>query len=368
MNVFFRTDASISIGTGHVMRCLSLAEELKICGCNTVFISRVLPGHIINILEDKNHKVVKLKAPACYAERSGERDDYSDWLGVDWEEDVEETSEAIKSLGVNPDWLVVDHYGLDKMWECKMRDLVKFILVIDGPAKKHHDCDILLNQNYLPGIESTYEEKLPKNADLLLGPKYALLQKKFGNIRKQLQPKKNDIKRVLVFYGGIDHANETTKALQALEFSCESDTYVDVIIGENCPHKEKVEELVKQLRQATLFVQVDNVAPLMQKANLSLGAGGTTTWERMCLGLPSIVTAVAENQSISMNHLKTTGAILWLGETHTVSAYDISSSIKELYEHPNQLEVMSKLGMKMVDGYGVPRVIDQMKSYSERYN
>ena len=145
--IVFRVDASINIGYGHVMRCLTLADELKTRSMETVFICRDLPGNLFKEIENRNHNLIKLQEVDDYFKNTIIENDYTAKLGVSWEQDADETIKAIELWDLEPSWLVVDHYALDNKWQKQFRKLVEKIFVIDDLAEKTQECDFLLNQN-----------------------------------------------------------------------------------------------------------------------------------------------------------------------------------------------------------------------------
>ena len=175
----FRADASVQMGNGHFMRCLTLAEYLKKRGAKITFISRLHEGNLFEHISKKDIEIIALPKPEVFAHASSntERDNHAEWLGVSQENDAKET---IKALGDDqPDWLVVDHYGLDEVWEKAVRSYVKNIMVIDDLANRSHCCDMLLDQNRFENMETRYDALVHAGCTRLIGPKYALLRTEF---------------------------------------------------------------------------------------------------------------------------------------------------------------------------------------------
>ena len=173
-DIFFRTDASISIGGGHVMRCLDLADEFKARGWRAAFICRDLPGHLFEVIKARGHRLFVLPAPTSNCTVGMNPDSHEINLGVTWKQDAEETCTVIEQSGIKPMWIVVDHYSLDRRWERTLGEVVDRILVIDDDTNRFHHCDLFLNQDLFPGIEESYEKLLPKKTKILLGPAYFL--------------------------------------------------------------------------------------------------------------------------------------------------------------------------------------------------
>jgi UDP-2,4-diacetamido-2,4,6-trideoxy-beta-L-altropyranose hydrolase len=184
MNITIRTDASTRIGLGHLVRCRTLATALRDQGATVRFICRAHPGHQIAALRADGLDVTALPAPPDQEAADG---DYAAWLGVPQAQDAAETIAALAAD--RPDWLIVDHYGLDVDWEQALRPHVGRILVIDDLANRRHDGDLLLDQNYAPAGTTRYQGLLPPGARTLLGPAYALLRPEYAQHRQTLRPR-----------------------------------------------------------------------------------------------------------------------------------------------------------------------------------
>ena len=183
MKIIFRVDASLNIGSGHVMRCLTLAEKLKEISSDITFISRKLKGNLNALISNEGFKINQLSAPNALQKNSNQvKGGYFDWLGVSEIDDAKETVNLLENQKL--DWLIVDHYSLGEIWEKELKPYTNNILVIDDIANRNHDCDILLDQNWFKNMKSRYNGLLSKNCVQLLGPKYALLRKEFSRIRK----------------------------------------------------------------------------------------------------------------------------------------------------------------------------------------
>ena len=198
MRIVIRTDASQQIGSGHVMRCLSLADSLRDFNSTVEFITRSHESNLDKLIENKGFKVYSLPNPSKYRVQQG-LNKYTSWLGVQQDLDADETIKILKDK--SPDYLIVDHYALDYKWEHKLRSCTKKIMVIDDLANRTHDCDVLLDQNYVLDQEGRYHKLLSPNVIQLLGPKYALLRKEFEGISKDRQQSHETIKSVFIFFG-----------------------------------------------------------------------------------------------------------------------------------------------------------------------
>ncbi len=358
MKVVFRTDASIHMGIGHLMRCLTLAEALQARGAQILFVCREHEGNLIAELQKKLVPVAVLPAPNKPG-RFSRSEDYAVWLGVSQAMDAEQTIQALK--GSKADWMIVDHYGLDFNWEIRLRPHVGKLLVIDDLANRHHNCDALLDQNILPEIDGGYAGLVPNHCRLLLGPRYAMLRPEFARERARLKQRDGELRRILVFLGGSDPTNETTKALNGIFQLDRPDLIIDVVVGSSNPNKEQVRRLSDASPNTIYHCQVDNMAELMSKADVSIGAGGSASWERCCLGLPAIVAVLADNQANIAVELAHAGALRNLGASVRLNPSDYSAAVRSLTQ--SDLRQMSRIASTLVDGQGAQRLAVELTGY-----
>jgi UDP-2,4-diacetamido-2,4,6-trideoxy-beta-L-altropyranose hydrolase len=329
MRVIFRADASSRIGAGHVSRCLALADELAGHGASVGFLCRDLPGH-----------------GGMSLARSG--------LGVRWlppmpdsgntAVDVQEEDAracATQLLGDAPaDWLVVDHYGLDARWERAMAPYTRHLMVIDDLANRDHDCDILLDHNFVAGYGQRYAARVPTRCRLLLGPRYALFRPEFDAVRGHRAPPLPPPWRLLVSFGGSDPTGETEKALHGLMGLARRDLAIDVIVGEQNPRREGILALAAGLPGAVVHVQPGNMAEIVAAAHLAIGACGVSALERCYLGVPQLVIVVVDNQVASAAALAEAGVVVSLGASEDVEAHHIAATVADLLVQPERLAGM----------------------------
>jgi len=347
MDVCIRTDSSLEIGTGHVMRCLTLAEYLHDQGVEVVFICRKLPGCIVDFIEAKGLRVCLLLQRDAGPIDEPHHSEHEKWLVVGKETDAADTGRILAAGERFPDWLVVDHYALDSQWERSMRPYVGHIMVIDDLADRSHDCDLLLDQNFYENARDRYRNLVPSHCRMLLGPEYGLLRPEFNELRQRMTERDGTVSRILVFFGGSDVTNETAKALEAVSALQRPDIAVDVVIGSSNPHKAQIESAAHRLANVRLHYQTQNMAELMAQADLAIGAGGTTTWERCCLGLPTLAIVVAENQREMTEAADGQGAVLNMGWREEVSEAAIEARMHWLLEHPDALQKMSQNAVRL---------------------
>lgn len=366
MRVFFRCDASIQIGAGHVMRCLALAEELRNTGATVGFLCREYPENLMDRIVGKGFQVYRIpldqKSPPLVVEdgSSGK----GEWSGMDWQTDavqVEAVLERERRYG-QIDWLIVDHYGLDARWEQRMHSYARKIMVIDDLADRPHDCDLLLDQNFYRDMDTRYDGLVPDRCQKLLGPKYSLLRREFQVARRNLGKRTGEVNRILVFFAGADKTNETVKAVKAIQLLDKPEVAVDVVVAEMNLQREGIRKLMAAMPNATFYCQPENLAELMAKADLSIGASGSTTWERCCLGLPTLVVPLAENQRAVARDLAEEGAVFLLGgPSPRLVVENYRKHLEFLISNPALLQHSSCRTRSLVDGGGTRRCVATLR-------
>jgi UDP-2,4-diacetamido-2,4,6-trideoxy-beta-L-altropyranose hydrolase len=358
--VLFRVDASHHIGSGHVMRCLALASELREKNVASHFIMKELQGNLIDVVKKKGFTVKQIPCGMDIGDKTHNRLAYADWLGGGWAADAEDTKNIVRSENLDIDWLIIDHYALDIRWEKQMRSYVKRIMVIDDLADRSHDCDLILDQNYYQNPEYRYQNLISDQCKRLFGPDYVLLRHEFRQERGKLRKRDGCVKRMFVFFGGYDSTCETAKVLTALKSLDMPDIAVDVVVGSENHNKSHIENFCRSFPQATYYCQVDNIAELMAVADLAIGAGGTTTWERCCMGLPSVVITTAFNQIQPIKELADNNILCYLGESEKVAHHDIIGIFRHLSGNPEILRRYSQNSKELVDGIGCQRGADKL--------
>ena len=364
MQIVFRTDASLQIGAGHVMRCLSLADEMQKRGADCLFICSPLKGNLASFISQRGHKVVVFPDYLIGSSKNLINTAHAHWLGTDSKVDAEFTKEIISTYtaDVPVDWLIVDHYALERNWEISMRKCVRRIMVIDDLADRLHDCDILLDQN-LGRLKQDYFELLTPGTELLIGPQFSLLRPEFATARSLSLYRRNKYFRldnILITMGGFDKNNVTEQVLNALSaYSYPSKFSINVIMGKNAPWIERVQSIAKKMQNPTnVLVGVENMAEVMSDSDLVIGAVGSTVWESCCLGLPSIVFELAANQRTSAIALdKVRAAILLEKPCQIVELLD-KWNAEQLTSQ--MLKELSQAAAVVTDGQGCNRVADYL--------
>ena len=355
MNFVFRTDVSKKIGTGHITRCLTLAKELKKQGVKCKFICRDQRINFIKKIKNNGFEISilpKLKQTSKILNTKDTRKNYFDWIGVSWREDAQQTINVLNKEKI--DWLVIDHYGIDSRWQKKLRPYTNKIMVIDDLANRNHDCDLLLDQNLVDNFKHRYKNILPKHCLALLGPRYAILQPEYKNLHLVTLPRIGPVKNVFVYFGGSNQNRLNNLTLTAFMKLNRQDILLNFVIDLNNPIKDKILKLSKRNKNVKIHKDLPSLAYLMLKADIAIGACGATSWERLSLGLPSIVITIAENQKLIAKELHKKGLIRWLGHYDTVTSKSIHNMLNACIDQ--NLESWSNLCKLVTDGRGVEKV------------
>ncbi len=351
MKVIFRVDASLQMGIGHVMRCLTLAKVLKENGANIEFICCKHEGNLIDKIRLNGFNVSELELTA--ENKVDNKLFHSHWLGKTQQQDAKECISILKLSKV--DWLIVDHYGIDEDWQKDLQAYYDKLMVIDDLTDRKHQCDVLLDQTF--GREQKdYKALVPKSCELLLGSQYALLRLEFFKWRQySINRRKYPVfKQLLINMGGVDADNVTEQVLNELQVcKLPSDINITVVMGGSAPHIESVKARVGALPyKAEVMVDVDNMAEVIANADLAIGAAGATTWERCCLGLPTVQIIIAKNQNTIAELLARKKAIKLIKDI---------SQLADVIERPaSWMENISSIARQISDGLGARRVASKL--------
>lgn len=348
MNIAFRVDASGDMGTGHFMRCLTLADAVARRGGRVRFVSRSLPETLRGMVRERGHEL------AILAGGSGPLDElpYATWLGTSQQIDAEETRRALAGA----DWarLVVDHYAIDARWHRVLREACGTIVVIDDLANRAHDCDVLIDQNLHDDPHARYEGLVPTHCRLLLGPRYAMLRDEF-HASRPAQRHEGSVRRIFIAFGGVDGSDLTSRAVEATAGVGLADAQVDVVIGAQHPSRERIESECDRFGYRC-HVQTRRIAELMAAADLAIGAGGSALWERCCMGLPTLALLAAENQRAQLDEAAAHG-LVYAPERTSDAVTHITAHLRSLAANPGLRRAISRRGMQTVDGLGAQRVL-----------
>jgi len=347
MKVVFRVDASLIMGIGHVMRCLTLAQILKENNASVEFICRKHEGNLIDKIRSNNFTVYELGL-------SGENKidtklSHSHWLGVTQKQDANECINILKTE--KTDWLIVDHYAIDEDWHRELKPFCEKLMVIDDLADRKHRCDILLDQTFGRQQED-YSARIPRGCELLLGSKYALLRPEFAKWRAYSLERRSkpEFKQLLINMGGTDPDNITGKVIERLQTAkLPKDVEITIVMGKTAPHLARVITGANKLPyRSEVKVDVDNMAELMANADIAIGASGATTWERCCLGLPTIQLITAYNQEFIASKLNKINAI---------KLVKIDNVIENLENFQYWMQSTGENASKVTNGSGIKRIL-----------
>ncbi|EJM16592.1 pseudaminic acid biosynthesis-associated protein PseG [Pseudomonas sp. GM18] len=344
MRVLIRADASPTIGSGHIARCLTLARVLRKQGTHVAFACRLLPGHRLDSLANEGFETFAL--PARYPDEDPQQAIES---MLPWQADIAALAQALESHPAF-DWIVVDHYGLDHHWQTAARRWAPRIAAVDDLATRQYRVDLLLNQN-LSGTPEAYGSLLTPDCQTLLGPRFAMLRDEFCCPAIEIKPR---ARRVLVNFGGFDAAMQTHHAMLALADLHELE--VDFVAGADNPAWEQMQALAAYRPNWRLHSFVSDFYRLMTEADLFVGAGGGTSWERAAMGLPTICIAVSNNQQANGEVMATSGAHVFLGCREHVRVEQLRQAIGFVVGNQVFRQSLADRSRQLVDGRGAQRV------------
>ena len=374
----FRCDASTKIGSGHIMRCITLGNQLKSIGFNVIFICRAYDGNLIELTR-KQFKVLILEKISFKHDELRKlhgRNIYEDWLGCSQIEDAQGCIKLIKEYSLKSiDLLVIDHYSLDLTWEEYVIKFIKLnnytdnypkVFVIDDLADRRHNCDFLLDQTFLR-TKLEYEPYVNDNCKLLLGTDFAILRGEFKKIRLESLKRKNknknkNVERILIYLGSFYDMDAITiifKILSELPIAKLIDVDFISPISES-DIKYLYKSYFQFFNKLDLFNFTENIAQYLYQSDLCIGAAGSSTWERCALGIPSINIITDENQAfIGENLLRSNVAnVIYLNKNFK---NNFRKSLDELVFNNNYRYLLSKSSSQICDANGTQRFIDAIE-------
>lgn len=333
--IVLRADASQSIGTGHVVRCATLASEFRRRGWRATMACRELPPVLEELLVADGIEVLRLPAMPI--------DDEPGYLGA--------------QLGPGVDDVVTDNYSIGETWQRQAAAWASLVVAIDDLADRRQAVRLLLNQNI--GVdEARYKDLVESGTRLLIGPTYALLRSEFAAARAQGRRRTGAVERILVFMSGGDQANLTLVAARAAAGCVPA---VDVVVGSAYGFEADLRALASEFPNVAVHVNTTHMADLMDRADLAVGAPSSASWERCALGLPAVVVILADNQVEVASGLVDAGAAVSLGWYDRVAETDIGGAVQALAADPARLLAMSAAASQLADGLGAARVADAIE-------
>ena len=349
MRAIFRVDSSFKIGTGHIRRCIALGQTLKKNGVEVSFICRKHEGNLIHEVKINGFNTYELELINNFELDSDLP--HAHLLGSSQKKDAED---CINILKLNKtDWLIVDHYALDEKWEKKLKNYYKKLIIIDDLADRKHLCNILIDQT-LGRKKEDYTDLVPSDCQLLIGPNYALLRSEFAEMRnyslkRRAIPK---FKNLLISMGGYDIDNMTLSVLRELINSkLPKDIIINIIMSKASMNYKKIKSISKELPyKVNILSDINNVSEILSNSDIAIGAAGASTWERCCVGLPTIQIAIAKNQEFLLKMLSIKNLVKTVEEMK-----DISYFLETRQEWMKRLSILSS---KVCDGRGSINVYD----------
>jgi len=363
--IVFRADASLTLASGHIMRCLTLAQALKKKHphARVIFVCNKLPIALKEKLTQFKIELVCLPFDI----------DSKKYHQLD---DANASSNQLMTL-LSPkknvsapliDLLVVDHYLLDFQWQEQLNKYCKKLLVIDDLADRKHQADFLLDQTLGRQAED-YRTLVPPNCQLLVGKQFMLLRDEFTQLINHAKSKRSTtkiIKNILVNLGGLDRNNITAKIIQALidyqHKNVQSNLLVSIVMTSYSPHLAKIQSIIENIHWIKLVIDCDDMANKILEADIAIGACGTTAWERCCLGLPTLAIVLADNQKLICENLANKDAVINLGYYENLSTSTISDGLDSLINRPKKYLAMIDNCFKSCDGLGVKNVLYRLTS------
>ena len=310
------------------MRCLTLADRLREAGAVCLFVCAAHRGSAASHAEKRGHATVGIP-------ELSELDDAA------------ATAEAVRAHFGRADWIATDVYALGAAWERGVRDACRFVLAIDDLADRLHECDALLDQNLIVGGDTRYDGLVPRRCIRFMGPQHALIRPEFVEARAALRERTGEVDRALVSLGGSDPAGATGLVLDALSLLGDARPSIDVVVG---PADSRGAELERRFAGpgVTFHHGTDEMARLMARADVAFGAGGSTAWERLCLGLPAMVFVLADNQALPAAGVAAAGAAMDLGSPTTWTAERLAEEASSLFADAARLQEMSRRALEIV--------------------
>jgi UDP-2,4-diacetamido-2,4,6-trideoxy-beta-L-altropyranose hydrolase len=333
--LLFRADAAVASGTGHVMRCLALAQVWQLGGGDAAFVMAQSTPSVRERLRSERISVIDIES-----EPGGE-------------EDLRQTANAARLH--KAEWIVVDGYNFEASYLTALQTVRPLLFIDDNGELNFYSADLVLNQN--PHAHNEMYAKRAPHTRLLLGPRYALLRREFTAYRSWTRDVPFRGKRILLTIGGSDPKDLTPRVLSPLAELPLPELQIRAVVGGSAKNLDVVAKMAAEFSgRIEVMSNVSNMAGLMAWADLSVAGAGTTCWEMCLLGLPAIVFVVAENQRSVAEHLANIGAAINAGEVESLDVSTLGRIAGELLEDPDRRRRMSRAGTQLVDGLGGERV------------
>lgn len=361
MRIAIRADASVQIGIGHIRRCLTLADELAARGAVIVFVSRTLGIDSRGTIEAAGHRVIELPPPAAPFPSGDGLPGHAAWAEVSWEQDAAETCAALADFA--PQVLAVDHYAFDARWHDRVRaGLGTRLVAIDDLGDRALAVEIIVDHNFSADHAAKHAASSAYRPRILGGPTFALLSAVYRS-RSDFAVR-DTVASVGIFMGGSDVANSTEVAWRAVRSALGPAVEVELVSTRANPHLATLEGIAETDAQARLSLDLPDLAGFFAAHDLQIGAGGGATWERCCIGAPTIAVAFAANHVPVLGPLDTAGILCF----STAGAHDadaLASDIATLAADRTRRAALSAHSRALVDGFGAARVAEAVFSLGQ---
>ena len=337
--MLIRCDADVAIGTGHVMRCLALAQAWQDAGGYAIFAMAEATPAVEERLRSEGFEVVR---PSV---RIGSGADAREF--------------ALLARKHTVSWVVVDGYEFGSEYQATLKSLgLKLLFIDDNGHAGHYSADFVLNQN-AHASEAFYPSR-DQSTRLLLGPRFAMLRREFTAWRGWKRDIPPVARRILVTMGGSDPDNVTQRVVEAI--SSEGEFEATVVVGGSNPHLARLHEFVGVERRPVRLVEnATNMPELIASADVAVAGAGTTSWEMSFLGLPALLIVLADNQQGIADELGKHQIAGYLGRYSEVNQITIAAELRNLANSPIRRRIMSDRGRVLVDGYGSLRVVAALR-------
>lgn len=333
LRVAIRADASAVIGTGHVRRCLALAHALAQCGADVRFVMHPLDGTSAALMQPENFPVI--------------------WLDNGLPpEDAQAAASAMDTF--NPQLVVVDHYGVGAAWHIAVRSRFACkVAVIDDLADRPLIPDVVIDPNFHPDPRAKFSTLLPAGTVLLAGPRFALLSQAYEHGPRYSFS--GVVRSIGIFMGGTDVGGATGAALLGCREVAGFAGPVEVVSSSLSPHFDQLQRLCARWPDTTLVADLPDLAAFFSRHDLQVGAGGGATWERCCVGVPTVACLVAENQRTVLPHLEALGALVWAKPVEDIRLA-VGAAVLAMLGDVDARRALALRSRQLVDGRGAARV------------